>query len=285
MATNSTIEWTTHTFSPWWGCTQISPACDRCYAMLTAMWRGYKVWGKDAPRRFLSDDTWRKPHAWNRAARDAGERDCVFCASMCDVFERRADLDAERSRLWKLIEDTPHLDWQLLTKRPENVLKMVPKSWLMSWPPNVWIGATIENQRYANKRLKHLLRIPAPVRFVSCEPLLGSIDLTPFLGQELGMINWVISGGESKAGARPTALDWARDLRDQSVAADVAFHWKQWGSWRPTDESSETPPKRRLLVLGTEMERLTKKAAGRELDGRTWDQLPIVRLPKGWPEK
>lgn len=114
MAENSTIEWTTHTFSPWWGCVQISPACEHCYAMLLALWRGYKVWGKDAPRRFLTNDTWRRPLAWNRGARNAGERHYVFCASMCDVFERRAELDEERARLWTLMADTSHLDWQLL---------------------------------------------------------------------------------------------------------------------------------------------------------------------------
>lgn len=207
----------------------------------------------------------------------------VFSGSMCDVFEKRVDLDAPRQRLWHLIESTPHLDWLLLTKRPQFIKKMVP--WGSTWPPNIWIGVTAENQHYADKRLPHLLSVPAVVRFLSCEPLLGPIDLSPHLGQGPAKINWVISGGESMAGARPTALEWARDLRDQCVAAAVAFFWKQWGAWKPTDESSVTSPKRRLVVVGSEMERLKKKEAGRELDGRTWDQFPTVRLPDGWPAK
>ena len=207
----------------------------------------------------------------------------VFCGSMCDVFEKRADLDAPRLRLWSLIEGTPNLDWLLLTKRPQHIMRMAP--WGAAWPPNIWVGATVESQDYADKRLPHLLRVPAVVRFLSCEPLLGPLNLAPYLGHGDGKVNWVITGGESSAGARPTAPEWVRDLRDQCVAAGVALFHKQWGRWRPTEGASVTPPKRRLVLAGTEMEPLTKQAAGRELDGRTWDQFPEVRLPVGWPAK
>lgn len=281
MAEKSKIEWTHSTFNPWQGCHEVSPACDHCYARSAARRFGRGDWSKDGLRWFPSESYWLHPLRWNRQAREAGERRRVFCGSMCDIFEKRADLDSQRERLWPLIEATPHLDWLLLTKRPQGILKMVP--WKSHWPANVWVGVTAEDQYWADKRLPHLLKIPSTVRFLSCEPLLGPINLAPFLGQGEGRINWVIAGGESGPGARPTALEWVRSLRDQCGSADVGFFHKQWGSWAPTAETSNTPPKRRLNVVGTEMERLSKKAAGRELDGRTWNQLPVVQLAKNWP--
>lgn len=164
-------------------------------------------------------------------------------------------------------------------------MNMVPKSWLANWPLNVWIGATIENQDCANERLPHLLRIPATVRFVSCEPLDGPVELSPYLGLGKAKVNWVISGGESGAHAEPSAPQWFRDLRDQCIVAGVPHHFKQWGDWRPTTAASVTPPKRRLIVLGSEMERVGKKTAGRKLDGRVRHQFPDARLPKGWPQQ
>ena len=119
MGKNSKIEWTHHTFNPWWGCTRVSAACVHCYAETWSKRLGKKLWGPKAPRRFLSDAYWMEPIKWNREAKQQGHRARVFCASMADVFEARSDLNASRERLWKLIEETPQLDWLLLTKRPE----------------------------------------------------------------------------------------------------------------------------------------------------------------------
>src|SRR5437764_7892645 len=135
MAKNSHIEWTHHTFNPWWGCAKVSPACKHCYAELWAKRMGQRIWGGDAPRRFFGDAHWNEPLEWNDEAQDANERMRVFCASMADVFERRSELDQWRERLWLLIECTPWLDWLLLTKRPQNISAMVP--WDDSWPSNV----------------------------------------------------------------------------------------------------------------------------------------------------
>lgn len=284
MAKETAIEWCDATFNVWWGCTEVGPACENCYARSESKRRGYNVWGKDAPRRFLSDAYWREPLKWNREARAAGERRRVFCSSMADVFERRPELNPWRERLWKLIEATPHLDWLLLTKRPEQVMKMVPTSWRQGWPPNAWIGATVENERYATKRIKHLLPIPAPVRFVSCEPLLGPVNLAPHLGQGPGRINWVIAGGESGAGCRPSDPEWFRNMRDQCTATRVPFFFKQWGNWAPSNESTIST-KRHLTVFGQELKRFRSKYdPGRELDGRTWDEHPVVNIPQSWLE-
>jgi len=228
MAENSKIEWTDHTFNPWIGCTKVSPGCDHCYA---ETWdaRGLQQresrWGPHASRTRTSPANWRKPLAWNRAAEKAGKRARVFCASLADVFDNHASIKLEwRDDLYKLIEATPHLDWLLLTKRPQNVARFVP-GWMTpnSWPANIWLGTTVENQTEADRRTAHLARIPAQVRFLSCEPLLGRI--TP----NLDGIHWVICGGESGPGARVRDgfEDAARSLRDQCGAAGVAFFMKQ----------------------------------------------------------
>ena len=186
----------------------------------------------------------------------------VFCASMADVFEWGADLSKVRTRLWSLIEDTPHLDWLLLTKRPHLAARLTP--WADDWPTNVWVGTTAENQKFAEKRIPHLLELPCAYRFLSCEPLLGPIDLAAWKDG----LHWVIAGGESGPFARPTQLQWVRELRDQCNEAGVAFHFKQWGSWRPSEQT----------VLGEKTAepytRFTKHAAGRELDGSFWNELP-----------
>jgi len=193
MAKNSHIEWTHHTFNPWWGCAKVSAACDNCYAETWAKRVGQQVWGKESPRRFFSDAHWEEPVLWNENARLAKTRQRVFCASMADVFERRAELKAPRQRLWDLIASTPWLDWLLLTKRPQNIASMI--SWSQEeWPRNVWLGTTVETQGFANKRLPHLLKHKAAVRFLSCEPLLGPIDLTRwFRAEGLNPIDWVKS--------------------------------------------------------------------------------------------
>lgn len=276
MARNSQIEWTHHTFNPWWGCKKVSPACDNCYAELWARRMGKNLWGASAPRRFFGESHWSEPLTWNEEARIGRRRERVFCASMSDVFERRADLNELRRRLWSLIERTPNLDWLLLTKRPQHVTRMVP--WGDEWPRNVWLGTSIENQRIAEQRLPFLLKNPAAVRFLSCEPLLGSIDLRPwFRKRGYYSIDWVIAGGESGPGSRPMHPDWALRLLRQCEAADVPFHFKQWGHWVPT-ELVVNPPDSTLMTISNErpvrMARLSKKLAGRVLEGKTWNGVP-----------
>lgn len=258
---DSKIEWTDHTLNPWIGCTKISPGCRNCYA--AAQNRRYRGdnWGPDKPRRLLGADNWKKPMRWNRRAAREGTRMRVFCGSMCDVFDEAGPAD-ERLRLWALIRATTHLDWLLLTKRPENIASMLPPDWGEGYP-NIWLGTTVENAEMAAKRIPILRALPATVRFLSVEPLLGPIeDLDP-----VG-IDWVIAGGESGPAARPMTLEWARSIRDQCVRADVAFFFKQWGTFGLDDD-------------GGALVRLGKKKAGRELDGRTWDQFPVVRRVRG----
>lgn len=272
MGKNSHIEWTHHTFNPWWGCAKVSPACENCYAEAWAKRVGNKVWGTKAPRRFFGDDHWREPLKWNAEAERLGVRYRVFCASMADVFENRADLNDARTRLWELIDATPNLDWLLLTKRPEHVAKLA--KWGNSWPDNVWLGTTVENQEWADKRMPHLLAVPAKTRFLSCEPLLGSIDLSAYVtkGQK-PQIHWIITGGESGPHSRPMNPEWVRGLRDFCRKTKIAFHFKQWGHWAPAELL--TKEQKNVIVVGdVEMAAAGKKVAGRLLDGRTWDELP-----------
>lgn len=263
---DSKIEWTTHTFNPWQGCTRVSPGCQHCYAETMMDKRYGKVkWGPLGKRIRTSADYWKQPLKWNREAAAAGERRRVFCSSLADVFETKLDqvddLRSWRFDLWNLIEATPWLDWLILTKRPESVNDIAPYSHGNGvWPSNVWIGTSVENQEWADKRIPELLRIPAAVRFLSCEPLLGPIDLTQINDGELLLdpegyyylnvlrgfsydsydgehghtiprVNWVIVGGESGPDARPMHPAWARGIRDQCRAAGVPFFFKQWGEW------------------------------------------------------
>jgi len=232
MGQDSKIEWTHHTFNPWWGCVKVSAGCTHCYADTFSKRYGHDIWGVDRPRRFFGDKHWAEPVKWNKEAEKVGERRRVFCASMADVFEGREDLSPHRWRLFNLIESTPDLDWLLLTKRPENMLNLLPTNWLIDPRPNVWLGTTAENQEQAGKRIPELLATPAAIRFLSCEPLLGPVNLhevtrDPFGG--IPGIDWVIVGGESGHGARPMDEAWARDLRDQCKDAGVSFFMKQMG--------------------------------------------------------
>ena len=256
MGENSKIEWTTHTFNPWAGCTRVSPACENCYAETDTKRYGYVDWGPRATRRVVSEATWRNPIKWNNDAHATGVRARVFCASWADVFEDRPEVVAARIRLWHLIDQTPHLDWLLLTKRPQNIGPMIPVEWRGRWPANVWLGTTVEDQRRAEERIPHLAEHAAVVRFLSVEPLLGEVDLRRYLGT---VVDWVLVGGESGAKSRPMQPAWARSVRDQCVRAGVALHFKQWGEF------------------GDQLIRLGKKNAGRTLDGRTWDELPTPR--------
>ena len=285
MGKDSRIEWTHHPCNPWWGCVKVTPACDHCYAEAWAKRVGSDVWGPKSDRRFFGESHWKEPLKWNRDATQEGVRRRVFCASMADVFENRPDLVEPRQKLLKLIEETPMLDWLLLTKRIHLVKKLLPKGYKL--PSHVWIGTTIENQEQADKRLKYLLQIDGPsVRFVSCEPLLSAIDLSPYLQpKETGLrIDWVIAGGESGHGARPMDPAWPEDLQAQCEEAAVPFHFKQWGHWAPAKNlhlAQDFPAKKVIRffngVTPVSVVSVGKNAAGRILQGRTWDQFPATR--------
>jgi len=323
MGKDSAIEWTNHTFNPWWGCIKVSPGCEHCYAETFANRLGHRIWGppKTTPRRLMSEDYWKQPLEWNRDAERSGERRRVFCASMADWLEDHPMLIEPRARLLLLIHDTPHLDWLLLTKRPEGwsdrlheVVRlthdggdMIASRWLDGdAPPNVIAMTSVENQEYADKRIPDLLKIPAARRGLSCEPLLGPLDLSAYLtacewcgGSLYGNhdcydpagIDWLIVGGESGHGARPMHPDWARSLRDQAQAAGAAYFFKQWGEYVPKSQAPEgcveppVGPRGRRTLAAFEQAlgdvsadrvywRVGKKAAGRLLDGVEWDEFP-----------
>lgn len=265
MGEKTGISWCDHTFNPWWGCQEVSPACDHCYARSDAhrYFPRALLWGPNSERRFFSDEHWRGPIKWASRARAAGVRRKVFCASMADVFDNHGGLDAPRARLFALIEATPELDWLLLTKRVGNAMGMVPEHWLDArWPRNAWLGMTAENQEVIDRDLPKLARTPAPVRFISAEPLIAQMSLAhveTVLGQERccgraeclwcggsgtrnkPVADWVIVGGESGAHARPMHVDWARGLRDECAAVGTAFHFKQWGEWIAEDQIGDIP--------------------------------------------
>lgn len=235
MAENSKIEWTDHTFNPWVGCTKISPACDHCYAESWAKRTGNaNLWAGE--RRRTTAENWRKPLKWNKDAEVEGVRRKVFCASLADVFDNQVP-GGWRDDLWSLIKATPSLDWLLLTKRPQNIAKMLPvtSAWLvpLPWPwPNVWLGTTVENQDEMAKRRSHLLSVPAAVHFLSCEPLLERIWL-PATDSYWHSLDWVICGGESGGGARLMDEKWARSLRDECAEMNIAFFMKQMTGKKP----------------------------------------------------
>lgn len=217
------IAWCDSTFNPWWGCVKISPGCKHCYAETFSRRVGLKVWGADSDHRRFGDKHWNEPLKWNAAAAKSGKPWRVFCASMADVFEGRPEDHGNRVRLWNLIEQTPALTWLLLTKRPENMRDLAPWN---EWPRNVWAGCTVESPDYLH-RLDELRKVPATVRFVSYEPALADLGRVNLDG-----IHWLICGAESGHGARPMAVDWARSIRDQCAAADVAFFFKQFADAR-----------------------------------------------------
>lgn len=256
MGENSAIEWTTHTFNPWVGCTKISVgpqgACEHCYAESWAKRTGNAaLWA--GSRRRTTPANWRQPLKWNAEAERAGVRPRVFCASLADVFDNDVP-DSWRLALWELIAATPHLDWLLLTKRIGNAARMLPvmdstqpgyRPWNQRWPwPNVWLGATVATQEEADRDIPKLLATPAAVRFLSCEPLLGPIDLSRLIrwgNGYLTMVQWVIVGGESGPRARPFVLGWGKDIVRQCREAAVACFVKQVGA-RPVNREGERCP-------------------------------------------
>lgn len=266
MAKDTKIEWADHTFNPWEGCTKISPACDFCYAAERAARFKTVEWG--GPRRRTSGSNWNKPRKWERAADEFflehGRRQRVFCASLADVFDNQVP-DEWREDLWYLIRETSSLDWLLLTKRPQNIEKMLPPFW-DDIKDRIWLGTTVENQEVANRNIPHLLKHDSAVRFLSMEPLLGPVELDicngsyfhnfllgvkyhdPPAGQrgatERGhKIDWVIAGGESGPKSRPSHRNWFRSIRDQCERARVPFLFKQWGEWSPDNGSDDMSPR------------------------------------------
>lgn len=225
MAERTAIAWTDHTFNPWLGCRKVSEGCRNCYAERLVRDRmRVEAWGS-AARRKTGRDTWRQPARWNARAFAEGRSRRVFSGSLCDVFEDRPELAPWRAELFATIRATPGLDWQLLTKRPGNLARMLPGDWGQGWP-NVWLGTSVEDARWLG-RVGVLARVPAAVRFVSYEPALGSI--AEWLEQEKGLdgIDWLIYGGESGPGFRRESKQWARDARDVCGRAGVAFFHKQ----------------------------------------------------------
>lgn len=226
------ISWTYYTFNPWWGCVPVSEECDHCYARRLAHRLGYNLFNGNGLRRSFPDKHWDLPHTWNRKAQKENRRLKVFCGSMCDVFEDHPGLMMHRARLWELIESTSYLDWMLLTKRPENALNMVPPGWSFLWPQNIWFGFTAGNQKRLLERYPHAVKIPTLIHFISMEPLLGPIDFygisQPFWnGVFCKGIDWVVVGGESGPGARPTHPGWVRSIIQQCQSANVPVHVKQ----------------------------------------------------------
>jgi protein gp37 len=238
MGKDSLIEWTDHTWNPWQGCFKVSPGCVNCY-----MLREKRRFGQDPHRVVRSSlSTFSKPLSWKVAAK-------VFSCSWSDFFVE--DADQWRDEAWEIIRGCPHLTFQILTKRPENIVDRLPAYWPL---PNVWLGVTTETQREADLRIPLLLRIPAVVRFISVEPMLGAVDISQFLGKVNGCnlycrtskdscrdqsgdcyhandrapgLDWVICGGESGPKARAMQVEWAESLREQCAAAGVPFFMKQ----------------------------------------------------------
>jgi protein gp37 len=233
MVENSAISWTDNSFNPWIGCQKVSPACDNCYAatLVNGRMKG-NFYGE---RRRTGEANWQNPVKWNRKAAEAGVRVKVFCSSLADVFDNQVP-EEWRADLWGMIRRTPHLDWQLLTKRPQNIRKMLPPHWSDGWP-NVWLGTTVENQEEANRRIPHLLAVPARIHFLSCEPLLGPVSLRAWMdlpcddggtAWQKGGIDWVIAGAESGAYARPMLTADAESLLRQCQASGTPFWMKQF---------------------------------------------------------
>ncbi len=267
MGTNSLIGWTHHTLNPWHGCDKLTAGCKHCYAEVHDLRRQLSRdlhWGAKAPRLFASKAHMALPLRWNRKAARLRRRQRVFCMSMGDLFELHqvplyAMLQANyRADVFELVEQTPWLDWMLLTKRVENIAPMLPARWRLSMPPNVWIGASIENQEQADARLPVLLdtvyrelRGSVSVVFLSCEPLLSDIDLASAApGYDMShALDLVIAGEESGNKARPADLDWFRSLRDQCLDFKISFYFKQ-------------------LFRGS------KKLLSPHLDGKRWLQIP-----------
>lgn len=258
MPDRSAIEWTDATWNPTTGCTRVSAGCDNCYAeqlsrrLLSGTYRArLPVVNTAANRRDpfalrVWPERLRLPASWKEPRR-------VFVNSMSDLFHHDVPEDFARECFRVMLEVDRHV-YQVLTKRPARAARFVGRNadlFPRGFPRHLWIGTSVEDQS-VDYRVRHLLAVPAAVRFLSCEPLIGPLDLSGFIngGAGCGELNWVIVGGESGIGARPMEVGWARVVRDQCRRARVPFFFKQWGGRTP-------------------------KAGGRELDGATWDEYPV----------
>ena len=243
MSDRSSIEWTEATWNPVTGCDRISAGCDNCYAL--ALSKRLKAMGAS---KYQNDGDPRTsgpgfavtvhPSALDQPLKWSAPR-LVFVNSMSDLFHARVP-PSFIAKVFEVMRSTPQHTYQVLTKRPLRAARLAPE---LPWPANVWIGVSVEDVRVAH-RVDHLRRVPAAVRFLSCEPLLGSLDTL-----DLSDIDWVIAGGESGPNYRPMDVRWARGIRDSCQSQDVPFFFKQWGGRTP-------------------------KTRGRELDGRVWDEMP-----------
>lgn len=320
MGQNSHISWTDHTMNFWIGCTKVSPACTHCYASNETFTRvqrskGNELWGPKANRHRTAQTTWNKLLTWNKNYEWLECEECswrghlkgmyhdgayrcpnckglfthptrqrVFVQSLSDICEIHPQiLDSWRDEIAELILQCTNLDFLFLTKHPQNFNELWLERFGGSVPEHVWVGTTVENQEYADKRIPELLKIDANTRFLSCEPLLGPVDLYGINGvyqdDELGVlengIHWVIVGGESGPKARPMNPEWARSLLAQCQEFDIPFHFKQWGEWTPDGRLAKgnTP-----IVYSEQfpqpLYKLGKKNTGRELDGKVYNGFP-----------
>lgn len=310
MGDRTGIEWTDATWNPVTGCTKVSPGCDHCYAETIA----HRFAGTPAyPNAFdvtLRPERLDQPLRWRRPRR-------VFVNSMSDLFHDDIAVDYI-AEIFAVMRLAPQHTFQILTKRHGRMRSLLNNEDFRgmvgttahrlakprgldgrgAWPlPNVWLGVSVENQQWADIRVPALINTPAAVRFLSCEPLLGPVDLRawPHLDEKedgYRALDWVIVGGESGADARPMHPEWARQLRDQCVDAGTAFMFKQWGNWSP-DPASKPEPDAMVLtdgrvqtkgdkcgivdsIFAAPMANVGKRKAGRVLDGRTWDEFPKV---------
>jgi protein gp37 len=220
------------TFNAWVGCTKVSDACTNCYAEAWAKRAGTpQLWTGD--RRRTTAAYWQQPLKWNEEAARTGIRRKVFCCSLADVFDNQVP-SRWRDDLWHRIDQTPHLDWLLLTKRPQNIAKMLPSpsigapEWGDGWQ-NVWLGTTCEDQEHYRMRYRHLSNVPARIRFISYEPALGPLRLDWPLSPRAIKPDWVIVGGESGGGARPMDARWAKMVLDTCREDGIKFFMKQMG--------------------------------------------------------
>ncbi len=273
MGANSKIEWTDHTWNPWYGCHKVSQGCKNCY-----MFRQQARYGRDGNVVQRSRTTFGAPLVWaKKSRRRSGERMKVFTCSWSDFFIEEAG--PWRAEAWDIIRQTPELTYLILTKRPERIVASLPDDWGQGWE-HVWLGVSVEDQASADVRIPLLIQVPARKRFISAEPLLGQVDLIqsafipspegcsfplPFVRAIiLAGIDWVIAGGESGPLARPCNPAWVRTLRDQCITISVPFFFKQWGEWLPSEAHG----------LKTEYLGVGRKLAGHTLDGREWQQCP-----------
>jgi len=296
MGKGTAIQWCHHSFNPWWGCARVSPGCENCYAESFAKRAGFgptpidpkkfPVWGAHSGRRFFGEEHWKEPLRWEREAVAAGERHRVFCASMADVCEVHSDpgvnwgLQETRERLRSTIEQTPHLDWLLLTKRPENAGVLAGR-WGDSWPSNTWFGVTAEDNKRASIRIPLLLATRGPaIKFVSYEPALEFVDFGLWMPRG---VSWGIVGGESSGGARPFDLGWARAFVAAGAEYGVPVFVKQLGA-RPYDSSIP------LEVdvdggSGAMRARNGNTLKLRDRAGGDWNEWPADLRVREWPKE